>query len=484
MIRLRHKLFIQFFRLFDLLLLVGTLIAVVGIVVERGDYRQVLAVLRTYYHLSDALCVAFLLLGWTVILNQTIRYNSNRFTGLLPQILDVVKATSLASFFILILGQLFAIHRFNAFVVFIFWVATTVLAILSRVLIRWILTALRRSGRNYRYLLIVGADEPAIELAARIEVRPELGYKIVGLLTVRPTSPPTPPPPSPRLRTQAQVIGALPDLKPILEQGVVDEIMVALPLVEHFPAIHEVIRLGRERGVVVRLLPNTLDIGLIARAQMELFEGQYVITFFRENLLWHLLAKRTLDFVVSLTVLIALSPLLLLVALLIKSTSPGPVFFIQERIGMNKRRFRMYKFRSMFVDAEQRKAELAHLNEMSGPVFKMRNDPRVTPVGRFIRKTSIDELPQLINVLKGDMSLVGPRPPLSGEVDQYEWLDRRRLSIKPGITCLWQISGRNELTFEQWMELDRQYIENWNFWLDLQILLKTIPVVLLGKGAS
>ena len=150
---------------------------------------------------------------------------------------------------------------------------------------------------------------------------------------------------------------------------------------------------------------------------------------------------------------------------------------------MNKRRFRLLKFRSMVVDAEERKKELAHLNEMDGPTFKIRRDPRMTRVGSIMRKFSVDELPQLINVLKGEMSLVGPRPPLSSEVDLYDWSDRRRLSIKPGITCLWQVSGRNQLSFEEWMVLDRKYIDSWSVWLDLKILLRTIPVVLTGKGA-
>ena len=151
---------------------------------------------------------------------------------------------------------------------------------------------------------------------------------------------------------------------------------------------------------------------------------------------------------------------------------------------MNRRKFQLYKFRSMYVDAEARKKELAALNEMEGPVFKIRNDPRVTKIGRLLRKTSLDEIPQLWNVLKGEMSLVGPRPPLPNEVDQYEWLQHRRLSIKPGLTCLWQVGGRNNLSFAQWMELDREYCENWSIWLDLRILFKTVPVVLLGKGAS
>jgi exopolysaccharide biosynthesis polyprenyl glycosylphosphotransferase len=218
--------------------------------------------------------------------------------------------------------------------------------------------------------------------------------------------------------------------------------------------------------------------------RIERFEGDYVITFFREQMLLQLLLKRVMDIVVSLVGLIVLSPLLVIVALIIRFTSPGPVLFAQERVGMNKRLFKLYKFRSMYVDAEKRRSELEHLNEMDGPVFKIKNDPRVTPIGRFIRKTSIDELPQLLNVLRGQMSLVGPRPPLPAEVDRYDWLYRRRLSIKPGITCLWQISGRNEITFKQWMEMDKAYIDNWSLWLDITILAKTVPAVLFSKGAS
>lgn len=150
---------------------------------------------------------------------------------------------------------------------------------------------------------------------------------------------------------------------------------------------------------------------------------------------------------------------------------------------MNQRRFQLYKFRSMVKDADARKSELQHLNEVDGPAFKMENDPRVTKIGKFIRKTSIDELPQLFNVLKGEMSLVGPRPPLPNEVSKYEWLFRRRLSVKPGITCVWQISGRSDVSFEEWMDMDKEYVENWSLWLDFKILLKTVPAVLLGKGA-
>ena len=209
-----------------------------------------------------------------------------------------------------------------------------------------------------------------------------------------------------------------------------------------------------------------------------------MITLFRERLLMQLLLKRLVDASLSLIVLVLLSPLFLLVALLIKLTSPGPVFFVQNRVGMNQRKFRLYKFRSMVVDAEAKMAELAHLNERDGPAFKIENDPRITRIGRFLRKTSIDELPQLLNVLSGEMSLVGPRPPLPDEVKKYEWLFRKRLSVKPGITCIWQISGRNHVSFDRWMEMDHEYVENWSLWLDLKILFKTVPAVLLSRGAS
>jgi exopolysaccharide biosynthesis polyprenyl glycosylphosphotransferase len=209
-----------------------------------------------------------------------------------------------------------------------------------------------------------------------------------------------------------------------------------------------------------------------------------VVTLFREQMLLQLLLKRLLDLFVSLVMLIVLFPLMALTAILIKLTSPGPVFFIQKRVGMNQREFKLYKFRSMVANAEERKSALLHLNERDGPAFKIENDPRITPLGRFLRKTSIDELPQLFNVLTGKMSLVGPRPPLPEEVEKYEWLFRKRLSVKPGITCIWQISGRNNVSFERWMEMDHEYIENWTVWLDLQILLKTIPAVLFSRGAS
>jgi len=223
----------------------------------------------------------------------------------------------------------------------------------------------------------------------------------------------------------------------------------------------------------------------IARARQTDLNGfplmSFETTFGQE---WQLFIKRIIDLTVSFFSLILLSPVLLIVAFLIKLTSRGAIFFRQKRIGLNGRTFTLYKFRTMYSDAEDKIAELEHLNEMDGPVFKIKNDPRITPLGRVLRKFSIDEFPQLFNVFTGQMSLVGPRPPIPGEVGEYHHWQKRRLSMRPGLSCLWQVSGRNKVSFAKWMELDLQYIDEWSLWLDFTILMKTIPVVLFGVGAS
>ncbi len=197
----------------------------------------------------------------------------------------------------------------------------------------------------------------------------------------------------------------------------------------------------------------------------------------------YLIAKRTVDILVALAALVVLSPLLIGVIVAIRATSPGPLLFRQERCGMGGRTFRLIKFRTMVSDAERIRHELAHLNEMSGPMFKVRLDPRVTRVGRVLRKFSMDELPQLVNVLWGDMTLVGPRPSIVAEVEQFTDTQRRRLEVKPGLTCLWQVSGRSDLSFDEWVALDLAYIDSRSFWLDVRILLRTIPAVISGRGA-
>jgi exopolysaccharide biosynthesis polyprenyl glycosylphosphotransferase len=266
----------------------------------------------------------------------------------------------------------------------------------------------------------------------------------------------------------------------------VDEVVLTLPMRSKHSRASEIAQLCEEHGIALRFVSNIFDLKH-THSRTEDFEGDSHIMHDRGVIPggWSSVFKRALDVTASLILLVFLSPMLVITAILIKLTSPGPALVLQKRMGLNKRRFHIYKFRTMGCDAESRMKEIEHLNEVTGPVFKIKNDPRITPIGRFLRKTSIDELPQLLNVLKGDMSLVGPRPMAVRDYEGFskDW-HRRRFSVRPGITCLWQVLGRNSIPFEKWMELDLQYIDQWSLWLDLRILLKTIPAVMKGGGAA
>ncbi len=478
MIRLRHKIFIHALRVLDQALLFVTLGGVVACSGESG-HERILQLLRGQPISNDLLGLLVLGFAWITIFSNLVHYETNRLKSLRSQVMDVIKATTTSAFLLMVAATAFDFSSIGREAVVIFWLISSSLCVLTRMLLRWTLMEVRRSGYNYRHLLILGFNAQAVQMARRIDANPVLGYEIQGFISEHDD-----PALRPTLQTTYPVIGSFKDLQTTLENGPVDEIILCVPFMQHFAIFSEAVQLAQELGIVVRLFPDKADSQLISRLHVERFEGDYVVTLFREQMLLQLLLKRIMDIVLSLLGLILLSPLLLIVALAVKFTSPGPVLFAQERVGMNKRLFKLYKFRSMYVDAEKRRRELEHLNEMDGPVFKIKNDPRVTPIGRYIRKTSIDELPQLLNVLRGHMSLVGPRPPLLAEVNRYDWLYRRRLSIKPGITCLWQISGRNEITFKQWMEMDKAYIDNWSLWLDITILAKTVPAVLFSKGAS
>ena len=258
-----------------------------------------------------------------------------------------------------------------------------------------------------------------------------------------------------------------------------------MPLRSFYALACQVAATCEQHGVIIRFDSDLFDLKT-AHSRAEEFDGAAQITVYTSTLDgWQVLVKRIQDFAISFTLLILLSPLFLLISILIKLTSNGPVFFLQERVGLNKRRFKIFKFRTMIPNAEKMMAELEALNELSGPVFKIKNDPRLTPLGRFLRRSSLDELPQLLNVLLGDMSLVGPRPMAIRDFEGFseDW-QRRRFSVPPGITCLWQINGRNSVPFQQWMEMDMQYIAEWSLWLDLKILARTIPAVWKGTGAA
>jgi len=284
------------------------------------------------------------------------------------------------------------------------------------------------------------------------------------------------------------MVSDLDNLPAYMRRNVVDEVVLALPIRSFHTYASQIAAACEQQGIIVRFLPNIFDLKEASHRSEE-FDGDALIS--HDTTItdaWGLAIKRAIDIVVSPTSIILLSPVMLLSALLVKLTSPGPTFFVQKRLGLNKRMFNIYKFRTMVVDAEAKLKDLEHLNEADGAVFKIKKDPRITLVGAFLRKTSIDELPQLFNVLKGEMSLVGPRPLQVRDYELFEthcgdW-QRKRFSVRPGITCLWQVMGRSSTTFEKWMELDLQYIRTWSLWLDLEILAKTVPAVLRGSGAA
>jgi exopolysaccharide biosynthesis polyprenyl glycosylphosphotransferase len=475
MIRLRHKLFLYALRVLDQGLLLLTLAVVVSWTDGPGAER-IRELAGGRYDSADLSGLLALSFGWFLCFNTFVHYETNRLRSLRSELLEVVTATAACAFLLAVIGSLLGLPRFNRDAIVVFWMVATALTVGGRLSVRWVLGAARRTGYNRRRVLLLGEPEQARAVAARIDANRVLGYRVVGLVVPSPDTNEDP-------GADPPVVGQFDDLKAILEEHPVDEMIICLRTDGYVGALGAAIRLAEDLGIVVRLFPDAALSRLVAKMHVERFEDAFVITLFRENLLVQLLLKRVMDVLLSLALLVILSPLLVVVAIGIRLTSSGPILFAQERVGMNRRRFPMYKFRPMYEDAERRQAEVAHLNEMDGPVFKVSNDPRVTRLGRWLRATSIDELPQLFNVLRGEMSLVGPRPPLLSEVDRYEWLYRKRLSIKPGITCLWQVSGRNDVSFKQWMELDRAYVDNWSLWLDLKILLRTVPAVLFRRGA-
>jgi exopolysaccharide biosynthesis polyprenyl glycosylphosphotransferase len=336
---------------------------------------------------------------------------------------------------------------------------------------------IRRTKRvDDHRILVVGCGEQALMFARSVRERSSWNNRFVGHICV----------PDELADPEAQpVLGKLAELSRILDTEVVDEVVFAVPG-KSPEAFEAALAACDERGVDVLLTmpPSVPSNGTLEIANVTGFNMPMLGLTRTPTSESRLVVKRLIDMLGAAVGIALLSPLLLLTAIAVKLDDPGPVLFKQVRSGRNGRKFPMLKFRSMCVDAEARKQELMHLNEMDGPVFKIKRDPRITRIGRIIRKTSIDELPQLFNVLVGHMSLVGPRPPLPAEVATYEPWQRRRLSVRPGITGLWQVSGRNQVNFEEWMQLDLKYIDTWSLWLDLKILFRTVPVVLLHKGAS
>lgn len=425
---------------------------------------------------SNALLGIGLLITWHLAFAVQGLYLSHRFTTQAREMKEIARGVLICSLALLVAAQAGKWPTINLVTVVLFGGITFTLIGAMRLLLRWNLRRLRRRGLNTKSLLLVGGGLRGRRFAERLQA--DLGYKLIGYVDNERSF-------ADQRIAGAIWLGTLEDLPLILANEVIDEAAIALPIKSQYSEIEAAVGLLEEQGITTHLLSDFFPQKL-ARSQTGELNGVPIISLHSvPPFSWRTEAKRLMDVVGGTLLLLMLAPLFVIVAIAIKLESRGPVFFVQGRFGLNKRRFRMIKFRTMRADAEERMKEIEHLNEKSGPIFKIRNDPRITRIGRWLRKTSIDELPQLINVMLGDMSIVGPRPLSVRDALRMEvaW-QKRRFSVKPGLTCLWQISGRSNLSFEQWMELDLEYIDRWSLKLDASILLRTIPAIVTARGAS
>jgi exopolysaccharide biosynthesis polyprenyl glycosylphosphotransferase len=427
---------------------------------------------------GNALLGGLLLLAWYVAFYLQGVYRSHRFSGVREELTELGGAVFFSTLALLIVAH---IGNWQTITI---WAATCVGLIAfvliggTRLLLRLNLRRLRLRGHNLKKLVIIGTGSRAEWFVKQVMRRSDIGYRLVGYVDSKVRF-------NNNGLSHIPWLGDVKDLPQITANEVIDEVFIALPIKSQYSQIEAAITLLEEQGIMVHLFSDLFPHKL-ARSRPWEFEGTPLLSLHSApSLSWRTEIKRVIDFVGSLILLLLLMPLLVFVAIAIKLDSEGPIFFVQERMGYNKRRFRMIKFRSMVANAEERMKEIEHLNEKAGPIFKIIKDPRLTRVGRWLRKLSVDELPQLLNVFLGDMSLVGPRPlPMRDVRGLAEAWQKRRFSVKPGLTCLWQVSGRSNLSFEEWMQLDLEYIDRWSLALDCKILLRTIPAILTAEGAA
>jgi exopolysaccharide biosynthesis polyprenyl glycosylphosphotransferase len=384
----------------------------------------------------------------------------------------VLRATLVQLALTLSMLYLFKLPNVSRLLLVVVFPSLAIGAIGIRIAIRQMLVLARDHGRNVRYMLVLGANARAKAFAELVESHAELGLVVIGHLKADAADG--------GVVLNAPLLGMLDDLEQVLHSQIVDEVAVCLPITME-ELIEQSIYVCEQEGKVVRI--PAAPIRAMTAGRLETIDGIGVYSLVNgPDRAIALALKRLLDIAGAAFLMVVLSPLMLLMAVAVKLDSPGPVFFRQERVGLHGRTFRVVKLRSMSADAEEKLPELLPDNEVNGHAFKLANDPRTTRFGRFLRRTSLDELPQLANVLYGQMSLVGPRPPLPTEVAQYDIWHRRRLSMKPGMTGLWQVRARHEREFDRWVEQDLEYIDSWSLWLDFKIIARTVPAVLNGTG--
>lgn len=388
----------------------------------------------------------------------------------------VIRATSMGTLPLLLFPLLSRDQGFRLEIVAAFWCAALVCEVVGRSLLTVAARGLASRAIGSVKLVVVGSGPRTLRLFERIQAEPLAQFTVVGFID-------DPGPHAVAFAIRQRLLGARGDLESVLARTAVDQVLITLPVRSHYAEIQEAIETCGRLGVEVHYLSDVFDVpGWRATDRDDDLEATRH-TFVTDD--YRLVFKRAFDIVASAAGLLLLSPLLLTCAWLVRRSGPGPVFFSQVRCGHNRRLFKMFKFRTMVADAERLQSALETRNEASGPVFKIRDDPRVTPIGRLLRRASLDELPQLVNVLVGDMSIVGPRPLPMRDVSRFtEARLMRRFSVRPGITCLWQVNGRSNTDFDRWVEFDLEYIDNWSLALDARILLRTVPAVFTGAGAA
>ncbi len=398
-----------------------------------------------------------------------------RLTGTwFRQIWTIISSTTLGLAFLITYYFIFQPISNSRLLVPFVWATAILVLCFARLIVSSIMGLLYRLGLGETRLLVVGSGRLGKMIMQHIVANPNLGYSIVGFLHDMNE------PPSDFGRFK--MLGTLDDLGMVIRSMQIDEVIIALPSHLHQQSIRSV-RLCERLGTSFKLVPDLYELSL-SRIDMEAIEGIPLIGIKQGSInSMQQIVTRTFDMIISFLILIIGFPLWLCIALAIRLSSSGPIFYKQTRIGLNGRPFKVYKFRSMYKNADARLADLMPHNEVQGPLFKIKDDPRITPVGKFLRHTSFDEIPQLFNVIKGEMSLVGPRPPLPHEVALYEEWQKGRLAIKPGMTGLWQVRGRSNISFDEGVLMDLYYIENWSLRLYFQVLLRTIPAVIFRRGA-
>jgi len=412
---------------------------------------------------------------WVFVFNEQKAYSYLRFTSLQKEIQIVAKTTIIG---VLIFFASFFFFRFKytprSYIV-VFAIISFFMLCMEKILLFHVAKIIRRKGKNTKKILIIGTGQKAKEFVITVKDNMDWGLDIIGHLAADKS----------RVGTSVyghEIIGCYSDIEDILHAHHIDEVIICAST-KNFNQIQGILDCCEREGVQLRIYSDFIG-KIVKKVRLDQIHGLQIISFLSTpDNEFQLYLKRLMDILISGILLVVLFPLFSIIALAIKLTSKGPLFYQWNVVGLNKQPFKSWKFRTMVPNADELKEKLIDQNEMKGPVFKIKDDPRITKIGIFLRKFSLDELPQLWSVLKGDMSIVGPRPAGPNELNRYESWHRRKLSIKPGITCLWQVSGRNMIkNFDDWVKLDLQYIENWSLGLDLKILIKTIPAIFKGTG--